>query len=120
MKGLVELIDLVDENGDVKRKFFGISDFEQKIEKPVIQHYTFDFDFVQKFDDEIKYEIIDSLGKYENFDLIKDNIKRAEIYIFPSETAERVVKKYKSDLRVPLCGVIDKLILTYKGMGFGK
>ena len=116
---LVELIDLVDGEGKVDRKFFGIQDFAKKIEKPLIYYYTYNFDFIQKSDIELKEEIINFIRKDKYFDLIKHNLEKVQINTIPSNVAEKIVEKYKSDLRAPLYGVNDKLIEVYKKMGFG-
>jgi hypothetical protein len=116
---LVELIDLIDENGDIVRKFFGIQDFYEKVQNPLINHYTFDFKFIQKNDIELKEEILNLAKKYDNFEIIKFNLENAKMSIRPSNVAEEIVNEYKKDLRKPSYEVNDKLIDVYKSMGFG-
>jgi hypothetical protein len=99
MKDLVEMVDYVNGKGEMKRVFFGLEKFESLVEKPTINHYTYDFDFIQKKDEEIKKKVIESAKNfYEDFDLIKENLANSIILIKPSNVAEKVVNEYRENL----------------------
>ncbi len=123
MKRLVELIDHVEKSGKKIRKFSNLKYFYERIEKPQINYYTYDFDIIQKNNLEIKEDIIKSIRNYKNFELIKDNLKNAIIFIRPSGDAEKIVKDYWKNLKE--CGITNSvyeincyLDKIYKKMGF--
>lgn len=119
MNSLVEVIDLVDGEGGVVENFSNLKYFQEFVEKPQLNYYTFNYPIIMKNDKEIKKYILEYVKKYEN-PIIEDNIKRAQINTRSRGDAFRIVNKFREEDSKDFSKVNKKLGEIYFELGFGK